>query len=373
MNKKKVNYLYFDDLEKAANAVKDNLENDYLNIIVKRELSWSKMIPHLLDNESSFEGLILDWRLDGEDDTKADFSSEALAQQCRRLQVDKINDRGFSKSFPIILCSAEPGFKKIHEKDTTSEDLFDGIFEKSDLEDQEDFLLSLSNAYRILRKNNLSIQDIVGLTLAQQEFIDGSLLSKIEEIKERQPHEMILFLTKEVLQKKGALINEHILAARFGVDMKSEGWKSIKEKIEHLKYAGILGDEGMWWADLINEWWSENLEGTILKFLSSSERIELLISKFDDLEGKLIKPELSKGAGSEEFWTVCFATKVPLAEVDGFILNSHLHYSWQEREYVCLDEAKNETMRGELWNSLLPFEVERLKPYFESTTKQNYE
>ena len=128
---KKTTYLYFDDQEYAANSIKDNLESEYLNIIVIRESPWADILDYLLKNQHIFNGLILDWKLDGEGDSKANYSTEALAQECRRLQVDKVNNRGFDKSFPIILCSAQPNFSNIYEKDTTGEDLFDGIFEKS--------------------------------------------------------------------------------------------------------------------------------------------------------------------------------------------------------------------------------------------------
>lgn len=365
MKSKKTAYLYFDDKLDTAKGIKENLDGDSLDITIERELPWSNMIPYLLDHESTFDGLILDWKLDGEGDTKADFSSEALAQQCRRLQVDNINGRGFSKSFPIILCSSEVGFKKRHEKDTTSDDLFDGVFGKSDLENQEDFLLSLFKAYQTLSKKGLSVQDVLGLTKDEQKLINNSLINKIEEIKERQPHEMVLFLTKEVITPNGGLIDDNILASRLGVDIKSEGWGVLKEKFISFKYKGILNSDNRWWADLINEWWSDNFNGSILKFLTSSERIELLVDKFEDLKGKLLKPDLSNGASSDEFWTVCIATKKPLAEIDGFIIDRHLHYSWQEKEYICLDEAKDETRRSDLWDSLLPYEEQRLQAYFE--------
>ena len=366
---KKVTYLYFDDLEGAANAVKDNLESESLTVTIQRELPWNDMITYLLDNESSFDGLILDWRLDGEDDSNADFSSEALAQQCRRLQVDKINGRGFVKSFPIILCSAQPGFRTIHERDTTSEDLFDGAFEKSDLEDQEAFLLSLINSYEVLSDPNKLIQDIIGLSEEEQTIIDNTLIRKIIEIKDRQPHEMVQFLLKEVLNKKGALINVENLAARLGVDMNSKGWDELKSRMDVFKYKGILLEDDRWWADLINESWTNDFEGTTLKFLTAKERINFLETKYDNLKDRLDEPNLSRGAESKEFWTVCYATGEPLAEIDGFIVDKHLHYSWQEREYVSLDVAMNETSRGEIWDSLLPYEEERLKSYFEDTTK----
>jgi len=365
---KKVTYLYFDDLEEAANAVKDNLESKSLAIMIQRELPWKDMISYLLDHESSFDGLILDWRLDGEDDSNADFSSEALAQQCRRLQVDKINGRGFTKSFPIILCSAQPGFKTIHERDTTSEDLFDGAFEKSDLEDQEVFLLSLINAYKVLSEPKKSMQDIIGLSEEEQIKIDNSLTRKISEINEKQPHEMVQFLLKEVLNKKGALVDITNLAARLGVSVKSEGWEELKKEMDAFKYKGILLNDERWWANLINEFWTNNFEGTTLKFLTAKERIGFLEKKYINLKGKLDEPKLSNGAESKEFWTVCFASGNPIAEIDGFIVDKHLHYSWQEREYICLDEAMNETSRGEIWDSLLPYEEERLKSYFEDTS-----
>lgn len=364
MSKQKT-YLYFDDTIEAATQVKENLESENLSVIIRREEPWKEIIAYLLDNESTFDGLILDWRLDASGDSNADFSSEALAQHCRRLQVDKINGRGFNKSFPIILCSSQLGFNSINQKDTTSEDLFDGVFEKNELEDKEQFLLSLIKSYEILSKENVKVEEIIGLSEIEQLKIDSSLIRKINEIKEKQPHETVQFLNKEVISKNGVLINENLLAARLGVKTDSEGWDFLKNKLSNFKYKGILSSAERWWIPLVEDWWNENFEGTTLKFLSAQERIQYLESKYDNLKQILNEQELSFGASSKEFWTICRATDVPLAEIDGFIIDEHQHYSWQDQGYVCLEEAKNETFRGEAWSALLPYEEERLKSYFE--------
>ncbi len=361
----KINYLYFDDKLDTANAVKDNLENENLSITVEPEKSWGQIIEYLLNNENSFDGLILDWKLDGEDDSQADFSSEALAQQCRRLQVDKVNERGFSKSFPIILCSSQQGFANVYEKDTTGEDLFDKIYDKGDLEDDADFLISLDKAYKSLSQSTITIETILGLSSEEINLIDQNLIKKLIETKQRQPHETVQFLIKEVLSYTGALIGENVLAARLGVNKSSSGWELLKKEMSLFIYSGILEKSNRWWSDLIIEWWSASFHGSTLKFLTAKERIILLETKFPDLQGNLEEPELSEGAESKEFWTVCIGTNHPLAEVDGFIVDKHLHYSWQEKEYVCLNEAKDETNRGTKWESLLPYEEERLKCYFE--------
>jgi len=362
----KKTYLYFDDKKDTANAIKDNLESDSLEIIVKREQPWNNILEFLLDQECTFDGLILDWKLDGEDDSTADFSSEALAQQCRRLQVDKVNNRGFTKSFPIILCSSQPKFTTIYEKDTTGEDLFDRIFDKSTLEDEEAFLLSLTSAYELLNQTTNSVENILGLEKEDILNIDQSLIKKISEIKDKQPHETIYFLLNEVININGALVNEKVLAARLGVKKGSEGWGLLLSKLESFKYKGILSNENRWWSDLINDWWANEFNGSILKFTTSSERIEYLENKYVDLKDKLSQPDLCVGADSTEFWTVCLGTNNPISEIDGFIIDKHLHYSWQEKEFICLDEAKNETHRGTKWKALLPYEEERLKLYFET-------
>tara|TARA_R110002072_G_scaffold175495_7_gene331285 strand:+ start:855 stop:1958 length:1104 start_codon:yes stop_codon:yes gene_type:complete len=362
---KHITYLYFDDTPRTADQVKENLESESLSIIVRREEPWKEIIAYLLDNEATFDGLILDWRLDASEDSSADFSSEALAQHCRRLQVDKVNGRGFNKSFPIILCSSQPGFNSIHQKDTTSEDLFDGVFEKNHLEDKEDFLLSLIESYEILAKKNVKVEEIISLSETEQLKIDNGLIRKINEIKEKQPHETVQFLNKEVINKNGVLIGEDVLLTRLGIKNDSEGWEFLKNELSIFRYKGVLSSVERWWSDLIEEWWSENFDGTTLKFLNAQERIQYLETKYENLKDSLNEQELSFGADSKEFWTVCRATGVPLAEMDGFIIDEHQHYSWQDKVYICLEEAKDETFRGESWNALLPYEEERLKSYFE--------
>ena len=44
----------------------------------------------------------------------------------------------------------------------------------------------------------------------------------------------------------------------------------------------------------------------------------------------------------------------------------HLHYSWQEKEYICLEEAKNEDNK-EKWKKLQEFEEDRLSKYYEDS------
>ena len=194
-----------------------------------------------------------------------------MAQQCRRLQVDEINGRGFKNSFPIILCSSQPGFSAIHQKDTTSEDLFDGVFEKNDLEDKEQFLLALIESYKILGKKKVSIEDVIGLSEPEQLKIDSGLIRKVNEIKDKQPHETVQFLNKEVINKNGVLIGEDILTSRLGINSNSKGWEFLKNELSVFKYKGVLSSTERWWSDLLDGWWSEEFDGTTLKFLNAHE------------------------------------------------------------------------------------------------------
>ncbi len=358
-------YVYFDDTPSAASSVKDNLElTNRLIIDVKREEPWKDIISYLVDNQTDYNGIILDWRLDSEPDSDADFSTEALAQQCRRLVSQNLNTKKFTKDFPMILCSSQPDFASLHEKDTTSTDLFDVICTKNELEDKGSFLIALVEAYTKLNLEDRNACDILGLTSSKAALISQELIRKLDSIKNQNPHEIISFLQKEVLDKKGALINEDILSARLGVNKNSEGWSNLLEKISDAKYIGLLSCIDRWWGTLIDEWWEVNFEADNLKYLAASERILFLEAKYTELVGKLNKLELCEGSMNEEFWTVCYGSGAALSELDGFAIDQHLHYSWQEREYVCLNTAKNED-NIDKWKALISYENDRLEQYFE--------
>lgn len=98
----KVTYLFIDDEESnrttAANLKSKILEIDF-HIV---EENWEKQLNFLLNKSDDFDGLLLDWQLQGEE-TENGYDAEALAQQIRRLASEK----KLKKDFPIILCSQQ--------------------------------------------------------------------------------------------------------------------------------------------------------------------------------------------------------------------------------------------------------------------------
>ena len=254
----RINYLYYDDTIDTAITIKDSLEDtDNLFITVRDVESWKEIVQYLLGNELEFDGLILDWKLDGEDTSNADFSSEALAEQCRRLVSHKLKKKKFSKDFPIILCSAQPGFHNAHSSDTTSLDLFDLILEKDKLAEKGSFLKELASCYQLLenlkRNGQRSVNSILGLDSSQEKDISQDLVKKVTSIKDRDSHEIVRFVKNEVINKKGALIDEAVLAARLGVDIESPKWDELKNKLSSCKYMGTLYNYyNRWWADLVD-------------------------------------------------------------------------------------------------------------------------
>ncbi len=361
-----VTFIYFDDTAHTAIRVKRTLERtEGLSIQYREDHPWRDTKRILLDEQP--DGLILDWCLDGENNSRVDFSSEALAEQCRRLVSQPLNKEKFNHDFPIILCSSQPNFSLLHTNDTTSKDLFDLICTKEELAMKGELLKVLVEEYRKLNvqrsSGTRSVRNILGLSNSNKDKVNYDLIKKVSDIRERDTHEIIYFLTEELIMPKGALINENVLAARFGIDKQSEGWSDILDMVSQYKYSGIMDYHSRWWSELIDDWWETTFEGSTLKYLMASERISLLQNKYPVLSERLIKIELANGGSSEDYWTVCYGDKeTPISELDGFVIDKHLHYSWQENEYICLDEAISEENRG-IWKDLVPYELERLKKY----------
>ena len=370
-------YYYIDDdsmstIQETARGLSSF--SDDLEIEPYQHKVWSEEIDFLLNNQDQYEGLILDWSLTNknQDGNRADFDVEALAQQLRKYAVEK---RKFKKSFPIILCSAKYRFRQVFEKESTSHDLFDAVYEKDQFSDDKGNvtreLISLAHGYVSLNdklKYSASLNSTLQLLGEKdQSHIDVRVVTHLRKlIDENKPgHVIARFILENIVKPNGVLVDKYLLASRLGLDVLSEdgnkAFEKFKKKIETYSYNGIFEDGWeRWWMNKISDWWDDNFEEK-LGNISGPDKVKLLNKKF---KTHLIPAEKTEKSVSEYFWVTCFETNRPISIKDSVLKEEKSNnFDWTEDEYFSI-EAALEKEQNEL-NILERDKIKKLKKMFE--------
>lgn len=354
-------YIYIDDLfGKIEQGTINGLQyGDKLIVTHDPPNTWETLIDDLTAKMPAFDGLLLDLRLEmfpfNEAGQKAKYKGSTLAQELRTL----VKEGKIKNDFPIVLISGDAVIE--HSLDKTSHDLFEAVIEKEKLgnvityEELRDKLCCFSKAYKELNSNtDKSIETILHIN---DEFLDIRFQNTFANIKENPNHIISRFILKQVVERPSFLIDEYILAARLGVDIKSEKWAVLSnEVLSPFIYSGIFSDYyKRWYMPFIEEWWEKEIsEEIVLRSSSAEKRVQLLNSKLNLNLTPILKDEESK---SSSFWTVCMQTKKPIDTIDGFLVeNQDDSFPWQEKKYICLEEALRE-----LNYKVAPIEKNRLQ------------
>lgn len=354
-------YIYIDDLfgnieQGTINGLKfgDKLTVDHYS-----PNTWEVLIDDLTGKMPKADGLLLDLRLEmfafNDAGQKAKYKGSTLAQELRTL----VKEGKIKNDFPIVLISGDAIIEQSLDK--TSCDLFEAVIEKEKLGNEisytelRDKLCCFSKAYNELNLNsNKNIETILHI---KDEFLDVRFQNTFASIKGNPNHIISRFILKQVVERPSFLIDEYMLAARLGVDIKSEEWSVLSTEIlSSFIYSGIFSDfYKRWYMPLLEDWWEKQIsEEIVLRSSSAEKRIELLNSKLNLNLTPILKDEESK---SSSFWTVCIQTKKPIDTIDGFLIeNQDDSFPWQEKKYICLEEALRE-----LNYKVAPIEKNRLQ------------
>ena len=357
-----VQFLYIDDdkVQNAEEKIQGFEQEGRLKISPQQHKgTWEEQLKFIKENETTMNGLILDLRLDdlpNEKGERADFRGTSLAQEIRTRQ--KENEL---KSFPIVLFSANAKLKKSLEN--SGRDLFDICPEKEVNVNSFNVitpqLISLAEGYLALSNNN----DLSKILDIDVNLIDERFVSELSQLLSDPVHIISQFLIYELIEKQGLLINEQILAARLGIDIKnSQDWEKVKESLSVTKFTGVFSEGWQrWWMPLVEKWWEETVKAeSYLRSTPATERVELIKNT---LKINNIQPaqKIDK-ADSEEFWTVCKGYTRPLDPVDGLIIEGQEKlYPWQEPEYVSIDAALKSRNKDSIWKNVAKIEEEYLK------------
>ncbi len=325
--------------EQSDSIVRKINMSDSIKIIPVELEGWEIQVPQIISNIDQTDGILLDWRL-YEPTEKSDisYSAEALAQHFRFLY----NDGQLQKDIPIVLCSANPNFINFYDRDASGHDLFVAVYGKDDFSEKAEEvvnqLTALAEAFKLVQGKTKptpkSLLDIPsGLNLDSR--LEGELLDLITNFI---PHNLIKFLLDEVIQRPGVLINEDLLASRLGLAReKSEDWKSLVSEVlfPEFGYTGVLSKGWQrWWADGFINWWKTKISPKHPQYYGAEERAKLLRAQTG--KENLFAAEKLKFCASEEFWTICEATRRPIDLSDGLRIQTENLRPWQEEQFVSL-------------------------------------
>jgi hypothetical protein len=372
-------FLYIDDApeDRRDGSAIGLREPGVIEINPEEPRGWDNQISRIVEGIGEIDGIILDWRLTEElhrthlesVGNLVKYSAEALAQHLRFLATERV----LKKDIPIILCSMNYGFKSHYKRDSTGHDLFDEVYEKMEFTDHHSKvvgeLYSLAEAYNILQTGTPTWETVLAAPKGIE--LDARLVNNMATyIENMVPHSLVKFLLNEVVKKPGILIDEDILAARLGIDKnESSDWQNILDKTINpkMKYSGLLGNGwSRWWADGLIQWWKSEVSSKHPQLLKAHQRVELIKEKtgFDGLE-PATKLEF---CASDEYWTICVATKRPIDTADGLRILSENLYSWQDEQFISLFALLDRTEQKKY--KLSPLEKERFD-YLKKMAKEN--
>ncbi|SHH05211.1 hypothetical protein SAMN05443549_11324 [Flavobacterium fluvii] len=359
----KYKVVYIDDeTSQNSQAFADGLSSQSLiDITIKLPTKFEELISELIAEQKDIDALILDLKLDGnqQGERTATYTAPSLATGIR---TKCFAENGFENAFPIFLISSTNNLKKYYDSDTSSHDLFDFTFYKTSIAEKgkeyEQMIASITHAYKAIQENRTNFNELLGLP-SDSEIPNKVFTSKFLLGEGTSISEISQYIFNEIICKSGVLIDENILAARFGIDFNiSKDWATLIELLNDNKYSGIFKDSfHRWWANDILNWWNSNFSKPLIQ-LTALDRVNLLKDKFK--LPNLVEAQQIDKTTSSKFWTVCQAYKLPLDPKDGFLLDGNLTHSWQDKRYLSLHSILERDAKT-LGLLIHPAEKERLE------------
>jgi hypothetical protein len=373
MAERQFRYLCLDD--DNIQALIDRINGGNLEIILR--------IPKIFEEEiktdlTEWDGLILDYRLDGNQEPGGvSYKALSLAQEIR----NKITEGEIGKDLPIILCSTDTKVKKLNS-DETSNDLFDFRFIKEpgmNTELVRNVLLTLAQGYIQIAQSGKDISAIIRRDISE---IDERVFAKFID-SDYPIHEIARYINGLIDDESGILISRDIILARLGLSNEEVSNKLIDTFFNECKYTGIYSYFDRWWMDKVNDRFKEFSKGKALAGLNAIQRVNIL-KKATELELNCATP--IKFCTSNRFWTICEYTKLPLDPTEGFrllkerieplkepnpskeplLVSSEPRFIWSESRYLSLFAIAEKGVLNNREFTLHPSEKQRLESELEN-------
>lgn len=350
----KIKYLYLDDEKnKAIQAYADLLKqsNSELEIIHRQPLDFSHQVKDIEDllKNNNCDGLILDLRLDlkknSDYTTPVDYRASSIAQEIRTRA-----NEGIVKDCPIVLLSTSTKLaKSCSMAGLLNYDLYDQIYIKDDIPNDaatiSSELVSLVKGYDKIRETlkttgRLSFYKLLGISDDDSGILHPNINAYFGEKHHCSARDYASFLIKEIIIRPGLLMDEHLLAARLGINVQESGdWPILKKNLKSIQYTGPFCEAWpRWWAYGLTRWWNDlkNSPQNLGK-LDADARVNFMI-KVSKLKALKAAVPIAEGYSSR-FWTVCAGLEMALDPIDGFIIKEEDPKPWQERKYISIKAA----------------------------------
>ena len=354
-------YLFIDDDVGAAAGAElyaealEAASGGQLVVQPLRPLALPQMIEAIAAAKPN--GLLLDIALINAltgDRQQVGFDGIALAQQVRTLQTrGRATGAATLAEFPIIRFSKKDVIREYVSQDPTSDDLFDEMVDKGDVADhaQDVATRALSLAADYKRVLTLTQTDLDDPDLAEALGCELAFITRLDPralLGLRRPgapaHVLARYFTAKLLARPGPLIDEATLAVRLGVDrVRSADWPALTATLDEAVYRGAFSyGYPRWWQPLVMDWWQAiDHADRPLPRANTAERVEAIRGQFG-LAGLTALTEDPDSPGAR-FWHRCSRSGRPVDPAHGFaLLPIYGHETWQDAEYLCLEEARRD-------------------------------
>lgn len=363
-------YLMLDDDAGSEAPAEDYAEalvapsNGELSIIVRKPGRIAETIAVII--ELAPQGLLLDVALTNAQDAEGQpvgFDGIALAQQVRTLQTRarSANAAGGLPEFPVVRFSKRDIVREYVNKDSTSDDLFDEFVDKSSIGEPEvaeaaaSVIFALSSDYPAVTA--FADQDATDDALAALLGCQPNLLARLDPrtlLGLRRPgapaHVLSRFIVSKLLSRAGPLVDEALLAVRFGIDPEASGdWPALLEGLATTRYHGAYASGyARWWMVAARDWWEREVDqDKTLARLGAAERVTLLIARTGLTRLRAIASN-TDSPGSR-YWHRCAKSGLPVDPVEGFpLMPVYGTETWHDTEYLCLEEALRDARNARL-------------------------
>lgn len=332
---KEYKILYLEDLSPES-IVKDlsaqGLQVDTIDVVNQDMVKTSLA-------DKGYKAFLMDYRLDS---SGGFLNAPELAGRLRT----QAKEGEETIEVPIILITDETQLRILKLPQET-QDLYDLVMSKKKFMNNAswsaEIIRSFIEAYEVIKTNRENLATILGIKEDDEKnaLIDYRLEGEYKKLRE-DVFACSHFLFNYFVRSTGSLIDDAVLAARFGIDKEKSGeaWKTLKKmlKDEGCQYQGIMHKAyPKWWMQRVKAWWEMAVpEMRSFRYVSAEERVEMLNKKTGlvFVAAAPIEEDMS-----HEYWNVCVATGEPIDPADGYICNRRFKREWEENDYVSLKGA----------------------------------
>lgn len=285
------------------------------------ERQWPTTFEELVATiqRASPDGVIIELRLEleaGPEGQGARYHGTTVAQELRTRMSE-----GNIPPIPIVLWSIDWKLKSSFLCDDTVHDLFDQVYDKETdvVERPEQVALeleTLSEGYKEIQgaiESRRGLESMLALETGAIDRLDPRIQERFSDGNPHSVHEYASFILKELIGQQEPLIDEPVLAARFGIDKeRSSGWQSLVDSLpENVRYSGVFsGTWKRWWSVQMEEWWEMDPDRPRpLRRLGAQDRVQALQKTVKEKRLEIAEPIVD--GYSDRYWTVCQALNPP--------------------------------------------------------------